>query len=503
MTEEVKKSLEFVKKTLEEAMIYGQASSIINFDMETICPPAGMEREGEVAAFLGNKVFTLLKQDEFIKAGEVLYAHKDELDEETAVLATSLHKDYIRNKNITPEMNLEFSKIYNKSYVDWVNAKQKKDYSLFAPSLQAVKDIEIKKVELLDEKKEVLYDNFIDMYEPGMTTKMLDEYFDKCRERLVPMLKKIQNSKKKIRTDFMFRTVTDEAQQKMARYLLEIMGYDFNRAAFTTTEHPFTTGIGKNDERVTTHYYPNMFISSMYSIIHEGGHALFDMYSPAEHWDSFIETEKSMGQHESVSRFYENRIGRSEAFIHLIYDKVKEIFPEVMADVSERELYEAVNYVEASLIRTEADEFTYNFHIMIRYELEKELLNGNITIEELPQKWNDKYEEYLGVRPSNDAEGVLQDVHWSSGFGYFPTYALGNAYNAMYYNRMKNELDIDKLVSEGHIDKINEWMKENVWKRADLLDADVWLKEITGRDFDPTDFLDYLEEKFSKLYELD
>lgn len=502
MTKEVKNSLELVKKTLDEAMIYGQAGSIINFDLETICPPAGMEREGEIAAFLGNKVFELLKNDDFIKAGEVLYAHIDELDEQTAVLAKSLHKDYVRNKNITPKMNLEFSKIYNKSYVDWVKAKQNKDFTIFAPSLKAVRDVELKKVELLDDKKDILYDNFIDLYEPGMTTKMLDEYFDKCRERLVPLLKRIQNSKKKIRTDFMFRTVTDEAQQKMAKYLLEIMGYDFNRATFTTTEHPFTTGIGPNDERVTTHYYPNMFISSMYSIIHEGGHALFDMNSPAEHWDSFINGEKSMGQHESVSRFYENRIGRSKAFIHLIYDKVKEIFPEVMSDVSKQELYEAVNYVEASLIRTEADEFTYNFHIMIRYELEKELLNGTVSIENLPKKWNDKYEEYLGVRPSNDAEGVLQDVHWASGFGYFPTYALGNAYNAMYYNRMKNEIDIDKLVSEGHIDKINEWMKENVWKRADLLDADVWLKEITGRAFDPTDFLDYLEEKFSSLYEL-
>ena len=209
-----------------------------------------------------------------------------------------------------------------------------------------------------------------------------------------------------------------------------------------------------------------------------------------------------MGQHESVSRFYENRIGRSEAFVRLIYPKVKEIFPDVMADVTERELYEALNVVQPSLIRTEADEFTYTFHIIIRYEIEKMIVDGTVSIEDLPRIWNEKYEEYLGVRPESDRDGVLQDVHWSSGFGYFPTYALGNMYNAMYMNRMKQELDLDAAIASGSLKEINDWMQTNVFARANLLAPKDWIREITGRSFTPDDFLDYLEEKYSRLYEL-
>ena len=240
----------------------------------------------------------------------------------------------------------------------------------------------------------------------------------------------------------------------------------------------------------------------MYSTIHEGGHALFDQNQPREHWNHNITGGKTMGQHESTSRFYENIIGRSEAFIHLVFPKIKEIFGEVLADVSEREFYEAVNCVSPSCIRTEADEFTYIFHIMIRYEIEKAIVAGEVSIEDLPKIWNDKYEEYLGIRPANDAAGVLQDVHWTSGFGYFPTYALGNMYNAMYSNRMREEFDLNAAVAAGDFEKINGWMKEHVWKKADILAPADWIRDITGRELTPDDFLDYLEDKYSKLYEL-
>jgi carboxypeptidase Taq len=195
-------------------------------------------------------------------------------------------------------------------------------------------------------------------------------------------------------------------------------------------------------------------------------------------------------------------IGRSEAFIHLIYPKVKELFPDAMFDVTERELYEAVNIVKPSLIRTEADEFTYIFHIMIRYEIEKMIVAGEVEIDDLPKIWNDKYEEYLGVRPFDDASGVLQDVHWTSGFGYFPTYALGNMYNSMYAARMRKEIDVDEAVANGNFALINDWMAENVWKKADRLAPADWIRDITGRELSPDDFLDYLEKKYSALYGL-
>ena len=283
---------------------------------------------------------------------------------------------------------------------------------------------------------------------------------------------------------------------------MKVIRYDLERGAIALTEHPFTSELGRDNIRITTHYHPDAFACSMYSVIHEGGHALFDQLQPGENYDHFIEDEKTMGMHESVSRFYENRIGRSREFVHLIYDKTKEIFPQVLYDVSEEELYRALNIVEPSMIRTEADEFTYTFHIIIRYEVEKALIRGEVSMEELPELWNRKYEEYLGIRPQNDREGILQDVHWTFGFGYFPCYAMGNMYNAMYYNRMKEEIDLPGAVASGDFETINGWMADNVFKKADRLTVAEWIRDITGRDFTPDDFLDYLEEKYSAIYEL-
>ncbi len=491
-----------MKKVLDEAGIFEHAYRVINFDLETICPPDAMEEQGDLVAYLANRRFHLLHSKKFLETAEYLHAHRKELSLQEKAMVDSFYRDYQWTKNITPAMDHRMNKVLNKAYVDWLGAKQDADYEKFAPSLLAVRDVELTKIRLKENPKKSTYDNLLDIYEPGMTQKKLDECFGTCLERLVPLLQKIKKSKKVIRTDFLTRKVTDHAQETMAFYLLDLMKYDFHRGTFTTTEHPFTDALGRKDIRVTTNYDPDHFLSSMYSIIHEGGHALFDMLSPDEEWDYHYDSGKSMGQHESVSRFYENIIGRSRAFVDLIYDKTCEIFPDAMKGVSKEELYEGINRVETSLIRTEADEFTYIFHIIIRYELEKEIIGGKADIKKLPLLWKEKYEKYLGVTPGNDAEGILQDVHWSSGFGYFPTYALGNMYNAMYYNRMKKELDVPGLVRRGELGIINDWMTEHVFKRAALLDSDAWIKEITGQSLSPDDFLNYLEEKYGAIYGL-
>ena len=209
-----------------------------------------------------------------------------------------------------------------------------------------------------------------------------------------------------------------------------------------------------------------------------------------------------MGMHESVSRFYENVIGRSRAFIHLVYPKLCEIFPEVFFDVSERELYEAVNVAVPSLIRVDADELTYTLHVAIRYEIEKELIDGNLSVKDVPACWNSKYKEYLGVVPENDREGVLQDSHWSSDFGYFPTYAMGNYYNAMYALRMKEDISLETVLESGDFATINAWMAEHVFQKADRLDVAEWMLDITGKPISADAFLCYLEAKYSDLYGL-
>ena len=503
MNQITQEKLDFVKKIEKEAAIYGHAAAVLSYDQETICPAKGMEEQGEVTAFMQNQAFKLKKDEKFIEAAEYLYEHIDELDEFDQAMAKQLHRSYIKSKNITPEKQMELSLIYNKAFVDWSNARSASDFSMFKESLEKVRDVNKEIVALItDRTTKTVYDELLDDYERGISSEKIDECFEACKERLIPLLKKIMSSKKQIRRDFMSIEVTDEQQAKMAKWLLETMNFDLTRGAFTTSEHPFTSGLGRDDTRVTTHYYPTNFSGSIYSIVHEGGHALFDSLQPRENYDHFITEGKTMGMHESVSRMYENRIGRSKEFVHLIYPKVCEIFPQVMDGVSENELYEALNIVEPSLIRTEADELTYTFHIIIRYEIEKELIDGNLSIDDVPKLWNEKYKEYLGIEPETDRDGVLQDVHWTFGFGYFPAYAIGNMYNAIYYNRMKQEIDLNSLVSKGDFATINNWMSENVFKKADRLSPSEWLKDITGKDLSADDFLDYLEEKYTELYEL-
>ena len=502
MQTETAKKLEYVKTVLTDVRKYINAASVLNYDQETICPPKAMEEQGEVMTFLENQAFKLKKEPAFLEAAEYLYANREELDEFDRVLAESLHREYQATRNMTPEKQEEISKAQNKAFVSWLNAKEKSDYSLYKEDLRRVKDLSIEAVNLREEALPEVYDNMLEDYGRGIHMKDLDACFDRCKERLIPLLRKIQASPVQIRREFMNRPVTDVQQKEMADYLMKVIRYDLERGAIALTEHPFTSELGRDNIRITTHYHPDAFACSMYSVIHEGGHALFDQLQPGENYDHFIEDEKTMGMHESVSRFYENRIGRSREFVHLIYDKTKEIFPQVLYDVSEEELYRALNIVEPSMIRTEADEFTYTFHIIIRYEVEKALIRGEVSMEELPELWNRKYEEYLGIRPQNDREGILQDVHWTFGFGYFPCYAMGNMYNAMYYNRMKEEIDLPGAVASGDFETINGWMAENVFKKADRLTVAEWIRDITGRDFTPDDFLDYLEEKYSAIYEL-
>ena len=501
---QLKEKLDLVRETLKTAQQYDHAVNVLMYDQETICPPDAMEEQGEVMAYLSNQSYKLIKDPAFIEAAEYLYEHRDELEEYDRVMAQLLHRDYLQTKKITPELQHEFSLVFNRAFVKWSEARKASDFSLFADSLREVAEVNRRMIELRGEDAagQTPYDTLLDDYERGMTSQVLDKTFEECKERLIPLLERIEKSQKKIRTDFLSRRVEDEQQAKMARWLLEQMRFNMNRGAFTTSEHPFTSGLGRFDTRVTTHYYPTQFASSMYSIIHEGGHALFDQNQPQENHDHFITEGKTLGMHESVSRFYENRIGRSESFVHFIYPKVCEMFPQVMGDVSERELYEALNVLQPSLIRTEADEFTYTFHIIIRYEIEKALFSGEISVDEIPALWTRKYQEYLGVTPASDREGVLQDVHWASGFGYFPTYAIGNFYNAMYYNRMKQEVKVEEAIREGNFEPVNTWMTEHVFSKADRLSPKEWIREITGRDFTPDDFLDYLEEKYTGLYDL-
>ena len=285
---------------------------------------------------------------------------------------------------------------------------------------------------------------------------------------------------------------------------MDVMGLDPAHVGLSTTEHPFTTSLGSHlDERITTHYYEEDFASSLYSVIHEGGHALYDTGSDDSLAYTVLDGGVSMGIHESQSRFYENLLGRSRAFCDYLFPVLAETFPAQMAGHNAEELYRALNRAEPSLIRTEADELTYCLHVLVRYELEKRVMAGELAVHDLPGEWNRLYKEYLGVDVPDDKHGVLQDSHWSGGsIGYFPSYALGSAYGAQFLRKMKETVDVDDCLRRGDFAPINQWNRQHIWQYGCLYRPGELFEQAAGATFDPTVYANYLEEKFSSLYNL-
>ena len=330
-----------------------------------------------------------------------------------------------------------------------------------------------------------------------------DAFFAALRSRLVPLIQRI-GAAEPLSDRCLYGDFDEGKQEAFARALMETMGIDMAHCGLGMTEHPFTTSLGSHhDVRITTNYQRDNFASSMFSVIHEGGHALYDMGSADELAYTLLDGGVSMGIHESQSRFYENLLGRSRSFISYIYPKIKECFPEEMASCTAEDVYRAVNVVTPSLIRTEADEVTYCLHVMVRYELEKRVISGELAGKDLPAEWNRLYKEYLGVDVPCDREGVLQDSHWSGGgIGYFPSYALGSAYGAQLLRRMKQEIDVEACLAEGNFAPINEWNRKHIWTFGCLKKPGVLLTEALGEEFDPYVYTDYLEKKYSELYGL-
>ncbi len=497
--------LERLYALLRQCEYRNHAIQILNYDMETQASEGGMEDDGRDISYLSEEIFRIHSSEEFRTLVEDLYLEKESFDFWNQRLLTLLKREIDHEKNITPEFDKERTELFNKAYITWIKAKEKNDYSLFEDCLKKIVASERKYAALQDGHQEGrLYDVLLNQYEEGFTSEDLDRFFDELEEGLVPLLKRVRASSYTPRHDFLKRRVPISKQEEFSLFLMRFNGFDFKRGSLSTTEHPFTSQFSYNDVRITTHYFEDNFISNMYSIIHEGGHALFGQNVREEVFTHQLgEASLSLSKHESVSRFYENVIGRSRSYIHAIYPEFKRIFAEEMSDVSEEDFYEGANYVDfTNLLRTEADELTYSLHIIIRYRLEKLMMNGKVDFDNLDEEWNRLYNEILGVENKDARTGILQDVHWTSGFGYFPTYSMGNALNCMYVKKMKQDLNFEDTIQEGHMDKILAWMKDNVFATAPLYDTKEWIRSLTGEDFSPKAYISYLTEKFTDLYHL-
>ncbi len=499
--ETLEQALAAMDKFQQTRAAYNHALGVLYLDATTVAPRDTWEGRGKTMEIMSGITYELESNPDNGQWLSFLEAHTEELTPMRKRQVEVLRKGYDQINKIPAEEYVAYSVLLNDAQNIWQKAKNEDDFSLFAPYLEKIMDYNRKFAGYYSPDLEP-YDALLNEYEEGMTMQTLDAFFAQLRETIVPLIAKIQQAEP-IEDGFLYKHYPAQIQRMFSDYLMEVMGMDRSHCGIGETEHPYTTNFNNKDVRITTHYYENRLVSSMYSVIHEGGHALYELGADDCYNYTALSGGVSMGVHESQSRFYENIIGRSEAFIHVIFPKVKELFPEQLEGVTEEMFYRAVNKAEPGLIRTEADELTYANHVMIRYEIEKQLIAGTLKVQDVPAEWNRLYKAYLGVDVPSDREGCLQDSHWSGGaVGYFPSYALGSAYGAQMLHKMREDLgDIYADVAKGDLSKVTAWLKENIHRHASFKKPGALFEEVCGK-FDAGYFTEYLTEKFTKLYNL-
>ena len=498
----IQEKLEEVKKYNQRISELGKLSSLAYWDMKMSMPSKATEQRASTLGFLSGEIFKMVTADKVKEFIDFFEPIMNELDLVDRSMIKALKKNYDEIKNIPQDKFEEYTVATSLGEAAWEEAKVKKDFEIFKPKLEKI-------VSLLSEFTEYYgyeenkYDALLNQFEEGLTVKKVDKLFNELKEGILNLLGRIKNSNKLVTSELLEGEYSVEAQKELSEYLLDVIKFDKEAGRLDETTHPFTLNMGNKDVRITTHYYEDNLLSNIFSIVHEGGHALYEQHIPDTLINTGLDGGVSMGIHESQSRFYENIVGRSKEFLSFILPHIKEMFPS-LSDITLEEFYKAVNCVKPSLIRIEADELTYSLHIIIRYEIEKALINGEIEVEDLPKVWNKKYEEYLGVSPKDDEEGVLQDMHWSAGnIGYFPSYALGNLYGGQFLNKMlKDNTSAMSELANGDLTYINNWLKDNIHVHGGIYTPDELVKKVTGEELKTRYFLDYLEEKYTKLYDL-
>ena len=479
---------------------YSMALAIIGIDQQTVAPTGGSAYRDARTAYLSGELFSIDTDPLMLSILKEL--KDDESADPDDRRAAELYVKNVEDQMCIPkEEYVAWQNLLNESYNIWLKAKQENNYAIFAPTLRKIID-GAKKIYGYRNSERALYDEMLNDYEPGMTMERYDAFFDALKERLVPLIEKVTKAKQ-IKTDFLFESYSIDEQKKFMDELLAYMHFDKEWGYQNETEHPFTSWTCENDCRTTTKYLSDNVISAILSTVHEVGHAYYEHDCDPKYDGMILSEGISSGMHESQSRLCENYLGRTRAFWEYNYPVLQKHFPKQLNHVTLDEFVNAINVAEPSFVRTEADELTYPLHILIRYEIEKGLFNGNLSTDNLDQVWNEMYAKYLGVEVPNDKCGILQDVHWASGsFGYFPTYALGSAFAAQFVQAMRKDIDVDEALRTNHYEVCMNWLKEHIHKYGCRYDADEVLKMATGESFDVNYYLDYLEEKYTKLYNL-
>ena len=498
----IEEAREQLRSLQEKMAAYEHAMGLLYYDGATTAPKGTAENRGRSQSILSGESYRLATGPELKETVSFLSEHPEALTAAEKRQIAILEKDWKRMEKIPIDEYMAYSELLVRSESVWWEAKEKSDFAMFCPFLKQVFETSLRFAGYTDPDKKP-YEALLDEYEEGLSTEVCDRFFAGVRERIVPLIRRIGEAEQ-IDDSCLDGSYPDWQQERFAKFLMETIGLDLDHVGLGTTEHPFTTSLGSHlDERITTHFHPDRMESSMFSVIHEGGHALYDTGSAPELAFTVLDGGVSMAVHESQSRFYENILGRSPEFLSFIFPKLAGFFPGQLSGVTEEQFCRAVNRVQPSLIRTEADEVTYCLHVLIRYELEQAVLNGEVKVEDLPGEWNALYRKYLGVEVPDDRRGVLQDSHWSGGLiGYFPSYALGSAYGAQFLRKMEESVPVFEDLKDGRFMRINDWNREHIWKYGCLKKPAELTESVFGGPFDPEWYFSYLEEKFKKIYRI-
>ena len=488
---------------LKDIDLVGQIGGLLGWDQEVLMPPKAAALRAEQLSWISKTGHEKLTDPRIGELLEVL-EQKDNLDEVQRGNIRLARDSYDKATKLPTDFVAEMAMHKSKSQISWTRARAENDFSIFRDDLAKMVEMSRKKADYLG-YDEVRYDALLDLYESGLTVSRVDPLFAGLRENVAPLVKKVMQSGTKPDMSWVHNnTWSKKGQEGLSQSISEAIGFDFNAGRRDASTHPFCGGPNPDDVRWTTRYDEKDPFGSLYGSMHETGHGLYEQGRPRHLDFQPTGSANGLGVHESQSRLWENQIGRSREFCEWALPIWKKHFPEQMKGVSAEDLWRSVNFVEPSLIRVEADEATYNLHIMIRYEIEKKLIAGEIEVDELPDAWDDMYEEFLGIRSPNRTLGVLQDIHWSFGaFGYFPTYTLGNLYSAQLLTAARKELpNHDEQIRKGEFTPLLEWMRKNVHSRGSIIEPSELIKEATGNEPSPDDFVKYLQDKIEFLYEL-
>jgi carboxypeptidase Taq len=494
-----------LKQRMNIILRLGQSAGLLGWDQQTYMPPGAAAARAEQMAAMSEVLHERFVSEEtgkLLAQAEADFAGADPNSDEVRALQ-NIRRDYDRETKLPTELVAELSRHEILSQDLWVRARAENDFASFTPSLEKMLELVRQKAEYLGYKSHI-YDALLDTYEQGMTQAEVAQMFADVKPHLVALTQAISQSANPADDSLLFGEFPIESQRALTLEVTKAVGYDFQRGRQDEAAHPFCSNFSRDDVRITTRFDPKYLGQALYASLHEAGHAMYEQGSPAEYEGTVLAGGVSLGVHESQSRLWENLVGRSRPFIKWMFPRLQAHFPSVYGQATAEGFYRAVNKVSPSLIRIEADEVTYNLHVLLRFELECDLLTGNLAACDLPDAWNAKMERYLGVTPPNNADGCLQDVHWSCGLiGYFPTYSIGNLLSAQLLQAARRTLtDLDAQMERGEFAPLLDWFRANVHGYGSKYRPAELIAKATGTPPNAQPYLEYLQTKFSDIYSL-